>query len=315
MVVWQAPGDVPADLGQTVVSIGVFDGVHRGHQVVLGRAAEVGRQLRLPVVAVTFDPNPMAVVRPDSAPLALSSLPRRVELLTKAGADYVLILPFDEKRAQQAPADFVDDVLVTTLGSRAVVVGADFRFGHRAAGDVALLHTLGAERGFDVVAVALEGEGEVERWSSMYVREKVTLGDVAAAASALGRPFRVEGTVERGSQRGRQMGYPTANLPVADGQLVPADGVYAGWVFPLGKQYPKPMPAAISVGTNPTFDGTLRSVEPHVLDRSDLNLYGVPLAVEFVAWLRDQQRFDSTEALAAQIGDDVDQARTILGLT
>jgi riboflavin kinase/FMN adenylyltransferase len=312
MVVWQAPGDVPADLGRTVVSIGVFDGVHRGHQVVLGRAAAVGRELRVPVVAVTFDPNPMAVVRPDGAPPALTSMPRRVELLAKFGADYVLILPFDEKRAQQTAEAFVDDVLVNTLGAQAVVVGNDFRFGHRAAGDLALLQTLGAERGFGVVAVPLSGDADVGRWSSTYIRERVAFGDVAAAAAALGRPFRVEGTVERGSKRGQEMGYPTANLPVADGQLVPADGVYAGWVLPLGKQYPKPMAAAISVGTNPTFGDTQRTVEPHVLDRNDLDLYGVPIGVEFVAWLRGQQRFDSTDALAAQIGGDVEQARSML---
>lgn len=312
MVVWHAPADVPADLGRTVVTIGVFDGVHRGHRAVIGRADEVARTLRVPLVAVTFDPNPIAVLRPDAAPDALTTLPRRVELLIHAGVDYVLVLRFDKARAEQEAADFVDDVLVGSLGAQAVVVGADFRFGHRAAGDVALLETLGGERDFTVVPVEPVGDEPTGRWSSTRIRELVAAGDVAGAAVPLGRPFRVEGVVGRGSNRGRDMGYPTANLPVVEGQLVPADGVYAGWLLRLGKQHTKRMPAAISVGTNPTFGGTERTVEPHVLDRDDLDLYGVPVGVEFVERLRDQETFDSAEALAEQIGADVDQARAIL---
>lgn len=312
MVVWRAPTEVPAELGRTVVTIGVFDGVHRGHRVVLDRAVAVARGLRVPVVAVTFDPNPMAVLRPDAAPPALTTLPRRVELLTNAGADYVLVLPFDKTRAQQAPEDFVADVLVGSLAAQAVVVGADFRFGHRAAGDVRLLETLGPEHDFTVHPVEPVGDERTGRWSSSRIRELIATGDVGAAAVPLGVPFRVEGVVDRGSKRGKDMGYPTANLPVVEGALVPADGVYAGWVVRLGKQYPKRMPAAISVGTNPTFGGTQRTVEPHILDRDDLDLYGAAVGVEFVVRLRDQMTFDSAEELAEQIGADVDQTRTIL---
>lgn len=312
MVVWRAPDDVPADLGRSVVTIGVFDGVHRGHRAVLSRAVEVARPLRAPVVAVTFDPNPLVVLRPDVAPLALTSLPQRVELLTKAGADYVLVLTFDKDRAQQSAEDFVEDVLVGSLGARAVVVGADFRFGHRAAGDVATLRSLGTEHDFAVHPVEPVGDDTAGRWSSSRIRELVAAGDVAGAAVPLGRPFRVEGVVGRGSNRGKDMGYPTANLPVVEGALVPADGVYAGWVLRLGKQHPKRMPAAISVGTNPTFGDTERTIEPHILDRDDLDLYGVPVAVEFIARLRDQEKFDSAEALADQIGADVERTRTIL---
>ncbi|HEX6196750.1 MAG TPA: bifunctional riboflavin kinase/FAD synthetase [Jiangellaceae bacterium] len=312
MSVWLSPSEVPEALGRTVVTVGVFDGVHRGHQAVIGRADEMARALRVPLVAVTFDPNPIAVLRPDAAPPALTTLPRRIELLTQAGVDYVLVLRFDKERAQQEAADFVDDVLVRSLSAQAVVVGTDFRFGHRAAGDVALLETLGRERDFTVVPVEPVGDEATGRWSSTRIRELVVAGDVAAAAVPLGRPFRVQGTVGRGSNRGKDMGYPTANLPVDEGDLVPADGVYAGWLFRLGKQHPKRMPAAISVGTNPTFGGTQRTVEPHVLDRDDLDLYGAPVAIEFVERLRDQETFDSAEALAAQIGADVERTRAVL---
>jgi riboflavin kinase / FMN adenylyltransferase len=312
VAVWRSPAEVPSDLGRTVVTIGVFDGVHRGHQVVVGQAAKLAGELGLPTVAVTFDPNPMAVIRPEIAPPALLSVSRRAELLRLAGVDHVLILPFGRERSEQSAEDFVDDVLVSVLGARAVVVGGDFRFGHRAAGNVTLLGELGKDRGFVTEVVDAVGDGGVPRWSSTYVRERVAAGDVAAAAEALGRPYRVEGVVIHGAQRGRELGFPTANIPVGADELAPADGVYAGWLTRLDDPAAGPLPAAISVGTNPTFDGTERHVEPYVLDRDDLDLYGVAVAVDFVAWIRGQERFDTVEALIAQIQDDVEQTRHLL---
>jgi riboflavin kinase/FMN adenylyltransferase len=312
--VWHSPAEVPDDLGATVVTVGVFDGVHRGHQEVVGRAAAKARQLGVPLVAVTFDPNPIVVVRPGAVAPLLVSVARRVELLRGIGADHVFVLRFDRERSQQRAEDFVDEIVVELLHAKAVVVGTDFRFGHRAAGDVALLERLGKERDFVVDTVEPVGSPEVGRWSSTYVRQRIAEGDVAAAAEALGRPFRVEGVVVRGHERGRAMGFPTANVPVGEGDLVPADGVYAGRLTRLDAGDPVPLPAAISVGTNPTFDGVERTVEPYVLERDDLELYGVPVAVDFVARIRGQERFDTVDDLVAQMHRDVDATRGLLGL-
>ena len=313
MSVWYSPAELPDDLGATVVTIGVFDGVHRGHQEVVGRAAARARRLGVPLVAVTFDPNPIVVVRPGAVAPLLVPVARRVELLHGIGADHVLVLPFDRERSQQRAEDFVDEIVVELLHAKAVVVGTDFRFGHRAAGDVALLERLGKERDFVVDTVEPVGSPDVGRWSSTYVRQCVTEGDVAAAAEALGRPFRVEGVVVRGHERGRAMGFPTANVPVGDGGLVPADGVYAGYMTRLDAGDAVPLPAAISVGTNPTFDGVERTVEPYALDRDDLELYDVPVAVDFVARIRGQERFDTVDDLVAQMRRDVDATRGLLG--
>jgi riboflavin kinase/FMN adenylyltransferase len=305
---------VPKDLSATVVTIGVFDGVHRGHQEVVGRAAAKARQLGVPLVAVTFDPNPIVVVRPGAVAPLLVPVAGRVELLHRTGADHVFVLPFDRERSQQRAEDFVDEIVVELLHAKAVVVGTDFRFGHRAAGDVALLERLGKERDFVVDTVEPVGSPGVGRWSSTYVRQRIVEGDVAAAAEALGRPFRVEGVVVRGHERGRAMGFPTANVPVGEGDLVPADGVYAGRLTRLDAGDAVPLPAAISVGTNPTFDGVERTVEPYVLGRDDLELYDVPVAVDFVARIRGQERFDTVDDLVAQMHRDVDATRGLLGL-
>jgi riboflavin kinase / FMN adenylyltransferase len=312
VAVWRTPDAVPEDIGRTAVTIGVFDGVHRGHQAVIGQAAERARRAGVPLVVITLDPNPIAVVRPDAAPPSIVPLGRRIALLGEAGADHVLVLPFDKERAQQSAEDFVADVLVGTLGAALVVVGTDFRFGHRAAGDVALLERLGPEFGFSTVAIGPVGGGDVQRWSSSYVRERIAVGDVEAAAEVLGRPVRFEGTVVRGEGRGRSLGFPTANVPVVDGVVAPADGVYAGRLTRLDEPGATALPAAVSVGTNPTFGGVGRTVEPYVLDRDDLDLYGAPVAVEFVARLRDQERFDSVADLVAQMGRDVAEARRAL---
>ena len=307
---WRSLDEIPADLGATVVVIGNFDGLHRGHRVVLATARARADETGLPLVAVTFDPNPMSVLRPEHAPQQLTSIATRVELLCGAGADGVLVLPFDRAMAAWSPVEFIDRVLVRGLGVRTVVVGANFRYGVRASGDVALLREAGAERGFDAVGVELDGGPQV--WSSTYVRTCLAQGDVTGAAEALGRPYAVRGVVVEGDKRGRELGFPTANVPTKPFEAVPVDGVYAGWLTrrDTGERYP----AAISVGTNPTFDGErAHRVESYVLDRDDLELYGVEVDVEFVERLRGMVRFEGVEALVETMHDDVRRSREILG--
>jgi riboflavin kinase/FMN adenylyltransferase len=303
-----------------VITIGVFDGVHRGHQALIAAAREQADLRGLPLVAMTFDPHPLAVIGPKRAPTSLATLEHRAELLRRAGADVVEVLAFDEETAAMSPQDFVADVLVRRLGARAVVVGADFRFGHRAAGTLVTLEDEGARAGFSVVGVPLAGD-HGQRWSSTATRALIEAGEVAAAAVALGRPYRIDGEVVHGDHRGRELGFPTANLaasaiaPVQTAPpTVPSDGVYAGWVRLLDSPDAPAMPSAISVGTNPTFDGLERRVEAHVLGRDDLDLYGQAIGVEIVDRLRGQLRFDGADALVAQMCEDVVNARAVLGL-
>ena len=309
MEIWRTLADVPTELGRTVAVVGNFDGVHLGHRQVLGRARALADERGLPVVVVTFDPHPMAVLRPEHAPTQLTTMERRADLLAEAGADHLLALPFDDDMASWAPEEFVTRVLVGTVHAAAVVVGANFRFGCRAAGDVATLTELGAVHDFEAVGIPLDGGPMV--WSSTYVRTCLAAGDVAGAAEALGRPYAVRGVVVQGDQRGRELGYPTANVPTGGIADAPADGVYAGWLRRLdtGETYP----AAISVGTNPTFAGERdRRVESYVLDRTDLELYGVEVEVSFVDRLRGMTAFDSVDALLDQMALDVEHARTAL---
>nr|WP_157344659.1 bifunctional riboflavin kinase/FAD synthetase [Nocardioides sp. MAH-18] len=309
-MIWRSLDDVPADLGPTAVVIGNFDGVHLGHRHVVARAREIADQRDLTVVAVTFDPHPMAVLRPEHAPTTLTSLEVRAELLGDAGADAVLAMPFDRGVASWSPEEFVQRVLVGSLRAGAVVVGANFRFGNRAAGDVATLRELGERHGFTAEGIPLDGGPQV--WSSTYVRMSLAAGDVAGAAEALGRPYSVRGVVVEGDKRGRELGYPTANVPTDALTAVPPDGVYAGRLRRLDTG--EVFPAAISVGTNPTFDGVrYRRVETYVLDRTDLELYGVEVEVSFVDRLRGMVAFDSVDALIEQMKDDVDRARELLG--
>ncbi len=311
MTIWRSVEDVPADVvaGGTAVTIGNFDGLHRGHRAVVARTLEAATRAGVPVVAVTFDPHPMAVLRPDHAPQMLTTLEERAELLAEAGVDHVLALPFDLAMAAWSPQEFVDRVLVEALHARVVVVGANFRFGHRASGDVAFLLAAGERAGFVAEGVELDGGPQV--WSSTYVRTCLAAGDVAGAAEALGRPFSVRGVVVRGDRRGRELGYPTANVPTDGLTAAPADGVYAGWLRRLDTD--ETFPAAISVGTNPTFDGVReRRVESYVLDRDDLELYDVEVEVSFVERLRGMVAFDGVEPLVKQMAEDVDRARELL---
>ena len=316
MRVWHDLGEVDPDLGPTVVTIGNFDGVHRGHQAVLQHArAQAERLGGLQVVALTFHPHTMVVVRPDHAPAILTGPEERAELLVAAGADAVLVLPFTREVSSWTPEEFIDRVLKDALHAEAVVVGENFRFGHRAAGRVQTL----IESGLIVEALPLEGDGGTEHqpWSATYVRERIAQGDVEEAAEALGRPVRVTGVVVEGDHRGHDLGFPTANVPAEPTAAVPADGVYAGWLTVLeqvagGPAYPEPLPAAVSVGTNPTFDGPDRRVESHVLDRDDLELYGARVAVDFVKRLRGQVRYESIDDLVSQVKADIDACRQIL---
>jgi len=317
VTVWRHPSAVHVD-EPTVVTVGNFDGVHRGHRVVLRRAAAVAwraggrRDGSAAVVAVTFDPHPVSVLAPDRAPLALTRLDRRLDLLRESGADHVLVLGFDRAVAGWSPEDFVRRVLVDALHAAAVVVGTDFRFGARAAGTVDTLRAEGERHGFLVEAVEPQaGTGEAP-WSSTAVRAAIAAGDVAAAAHVLGRDHTVDGVVVEGDHRGRALGYPTANVPAPGSLAVPADGVYAGSLRRLDAADAPDWPAAVSVGTNPTFDGAQRRVEAYVLDRDDLLLYGAPVRVSFRARLRGQVRFDDAEPLVAQMASDVEATRAAL---
>jgi riboflavin kinase / FMN adenylyltransferase len=304
---WQGLGEVPADWGASVVTIGVFDGVHRGHQRIVARAAAAADAAGQPVVVVTFDPHPDEVVRPGSHPPFLCSVRRRAELLAGLGVSAVCVLPFTYEFSQLGPDEFVRAVLVERLHATHVVVGEDFRFGHRAAGDVALLAELGEKYDFTAEGVPLVAD-DGQPISSTEIRARLEAGDVAGAAVDLGRPHRVEGVVVRGHQRGRALGFPTANLETLPHTAIPADGVYAGWLTAQGEA----MPAAISVGTNPQFDGTERTVEAYAIDRVGLDLYGLHVEVDFLAYLRGQETFSSIEALLERMAVDVKRARELV---
>ena len=275
---------------------------------------ESGHRLGLPSVAITFDPHPAAVLRPDEAPELITPGAVREDLLADCGIDGLLVLDFTREFAQQTPEDFVRAVFVRGLDARSVVVGMDTRFGYRNAGDVSTLADLGEQFGFEVIA--LDDVGEGERFSSTVVRKHLRAGEVAEAARILGRPHRVVGTVVHGNHRGRALGYPTANLSEDTLGLVPSEGVYAGWLTRLDLDEGAPdrtMPAAISVGTNPTFDTQdRRTVEAYVLDRDDLDLYDERVMVEFTAHIRPTLRFDSVEELREAMGGDVARCRELL---
>lgn len=283
------------------MAIGNFDGVHAGHQRVLH--AEGGAD---ELAIITFWPHPLSVLSPKRAPKLLTDLATRIELLKQAGAGQVRVVRFDEKVAAMSPAEFVERFVVP-LDPRVVVVGENFRFGHRAVGDVKTLRELAAGR-FEVRSLPLTEIGE-ETTCSTVIRQALERGDVQLAAQHLGREFRFSGVVVVGDQRGRELGFPTANLIVAPELAVPADGVYAGWLTPRGGQR---LPAAVSVGSNPTFDGADRRVESYVLDRTDLELYGVQIDVDFVARLRGQVRFGGIEDLIVQMERDVIECRELL---
>jgi riboflavin kinase/FMN adenylyltransferase len=314
---------VPAGHGPSVVTVGMFDGVHRGHRALLDRVAAEAAARGLPAGAVTFDRHPLEVLAPPARPPLLTTLDRKVALLGAAGMDFVLVLQFTEELSQVTAEAFAQEVLMDGVGARAVVVGENFRFGHKAAGDPALLAELGRPRGVDVVAVPLHADGG-EPVSSTRVRAELARGDVRAAAASLGRAYAVEGVVVRGDGRGgRELGIPTANLDVAGGLARPANGVYAGHLGeepegPEGSGEPQggapvgqARQAAISVGVNPQFHTSGLRVEAHVLD-FDGDLLGANVWVSFEHRLRDEAAFATVDDLVAQIHRDIDQARLLL---
>ncbi|MFE6995121.1 bifunctional riboflavin kinase/FAD synthetase [Microbacterium sp. NPDC057659] len=312
MIVFRGTEDVPADFGPSVVAIGKFDGVHIGHQAVIRRMQEDAAASGARTVAVTFDRNPLALLRPEICPESVVDLERKLELLAGTGIDATLVLTFDRELSSREPADFVTGILVDALRVRTVLVGADFRFGRGGAGTPGLLRELGAQHGFTVDVVDdVFLPGSDRRVSSTWVRELLDAGDVATAAQVLGRPVSVSGEVVHGLKRGRELGFPTANLSETVDALVPADGVYAGWLVDGDQRYP----SAISVGTNPTFDDVpRRQVEAHVLGETGLDLYGHHISVEFADRLRGMVAFEGIDALIAQIDADVAAAKRLLGV-
>jgi len=310
--------EVPADLGRTVVTLGNFDGVHRGHRQVLRRVVELARERGALAVAVTFTPHPRVVHRPEAGHEDIVSPEQRVALLEDCGLDAVLLQRYSLEFAAQSAEEFVRSMFVDGLHAEAVVVGHDVRFGKDNAGDFATMVALGERYGFDVEAVdefpALEGEQPDRRCSSTWIREALAAGDVAQAAAVLGRNHVLAGEVVHGFARGRELGFPTANLQTDVAGMIPADGVYAGR---LRDAHGAVWPAAISIGSNPTFEGVSRVVEAHVIDRpeeavEDFDLYGQHVEVEFVERLRGMVAYEGVEKLIAQMREDVDRARAIL---
>lgn len=298
---------LPAPLDGAVVTVGTFDGVHLGHQALVGRAIARARALSLPAVVYTFDPHPARVIAPSKAPPVLLSIEERARVLGELGVDLVIAEPFDRAFADVTADAWVERWLVGQLHPRAVVIGFNFTYGHKRGGDPAHMARMGARFGFEVDEVgAVSVEGGVV--SSTRVRERVAAGEVAEVARLLGRPFAITGVVEHGDQRGRTIGFPTANI-AAEGEILPANGVYAGHVvLPDGRRFP----SVSNIGRRPTFAGREVRVEAHLLD-FDGDLYGQHLRLELVARLREERRFDGLPALTAQIRADAAEARAILG--
>ncbi len=299
-------GNQPAQGSGAVVAIGVFDGVHLGHREIIARAKNRARELSLPLVVLTFDPHPTAVLAPDRQPAMLTTVAYRAELLIGAGADAVVVWPFTKDFAAYPPDRFVDEILLGVLGAKAVFVGSNFTYGHRAAGNVKTLQEASTGLGFEVDSIPLL-TGGVSVFSSTMIRVAVVEGDVQRAWQLLARPHCVEGLVVHGNARGRLLGFPTANLGSLGHACIPADGVYAGWLTVAGERWP----AAISIGTNPTFAGQDRRVEAYALDRDDLDLYDQSARVEFGWRLRETLKFDSVDDLLVQMAFDCDRTRDL----
>ncbi|GAA0519548.1 bifunctional riboflavin kinase/FAD synthetase [Saccharopolyspora thermophila] len=317
---------LPGGWGRCVVTIGVFDGVHRGHQQLITHAVQQARRRGVPCVLMTFDPHPAEVVRPGSHPAQLTTLRRRAELVEQLGVDVFCVVPFTRELSRIPAEEFVHTFLVEKLHAAEIVVGENFTFGHKAAGNIELLAKLGERFGFEVASDSLvsgpvrradDPDGRSVTFSSTYIRSCIDAGDVVAAASALGRPHRLEGIVVRGAGRGgKELGFPTANLSTPPHAAIPADGVYACWFTHRRRGSAQPgrtLPAAVSVGSNPTFSGTERTVESYVLD-VDADFYGEHVDLDFVQRLRSMERFDTVQALIDQMHQDVAETRQILGV-
>ncbi len=293
-------------------TIGVFDGVHVGHQEVFRMVRVVADRLGVASAVVTFDNHPAHVVRPRSAPRLLTTLEQKLELIDAQGIDYAYVVHFDAERAGTHPGVFVEQVFVDALHAKAIVVGEDFHFGRGRSGNVDALRKIGGEWGFEVHALELIQHSDEAREpvSSTKIRRALAGGDVARAALMLGRPYEVRGTVQEGDRRGQLIGFPTANIPVTKMMAWPADAVYAGWCdLPDGSRHP----CAINIGRRPTFyeHAEQSLLEAHLID-FDGDLYGVQVAVSFVAFLRSERKFEGIDQLAIQLKKDVDEARKLL---
>jgi len=310
--VYRSLAEVPADCGPSVVAIGKFNGVHIGHREMIRVAQEKAATSGARVVVVTFDRHPASLLNPERVPADITGDWRKLNLLAEAGVESTLVLPFDEALASLTPEAFVAQVLVETLHASDVIVGHDFRFGNRASGDLTTLRELGAKYSFSVAEIADVAPESGRRVSSSWIRELIESGDVQAANELLGRTHAVRAEVVHGEARGRLLGYPTANLADDVTGCMPADGTYAGWLIDEdGTRYP----AAISIGTNPTFEGERRRrIEAHVID-AKLDLYGHTVIVEFVAYVRGMFKFDKIDELITQMDDDVVRIREILQIS
>lgn len=292
---------------ESLVCIGIFDGVHRGHQALISSAKKLARESGLGLTICTFDPHPNQVVRPDQVPKLIGDVEQRKQLLMRNGVDHVEVIAFSPEFASLTPREFAQDYLKDLLNAQTVVVGRNFTYGRNVSGGVDTLSADGIQVGFTVKVFDLvETNGTI---SSTRIRELLLLGQVLGAAELLGRNFILSGLVVKGDQRGRELGYPTANLKWDERLIVPADGVYAGYVNVSGDRFP----AAISVGTNPQFEGNTQRVEAYVLNRNDLDLYGEPIAVEFVDLIRPQKVFDTLDDYLTQIAIDVAAIAQLLG--
>lgn len=302
-------GAVPTDWPASVISIGKFDGVHAGHRAVISELKSLAEHDGLAAVVVTFDRHPLALLSPDDCPIALVSTEQKLDLLAETGIDATLVLEFNETLSSLPPEQFIENILVNSLRARHVLVGRDFRFGAKGAGDVDLLQRLSGQYGFDVRLIDDVKPDKTRRVSSTWIRELLSSGEVRAASRLLGHVPAVRGIVVHGAARGHELGFPTANLSPESEGLIPADGVYAGWLTDTGIRYP----AAISVGNNPTFEGVpQKQVEAYVLDR-EIDLYDHVVDVSFVERIRGMVAFTGIDPLIAQIRDDVERVREILG--
>jgi riboflavin kinase/FMN adenylyltransferase len=302
--------DVPDDFGPSAVTIGKFDGVHSGHRRVICELREIAAEQSLLSTVVTFDRHPLTLLKPEIAPAPLVSLAQKVELLGSLGVDATLVLTFDKELSQRSPQNFVQSILVDALHAKVVLVGSDFRFGARGAGDITLLREMGTDLGFEVRVVDDVRSTEGRRASSTWIRELLAEGRVSEAGELLGYPPCVRAIVVHGEKRGRELGYPTANLAPSPEGLIPADGVYAAWAT-IGEDR---FPAAVSVGNNPTFDGVPeKRVEAHLLDQ-DLDLYGRTIEIAFVEYVRGMVKFTNIDGLIAQMDDDTERVRAVLGV-
>lgn len=300
--------EIPESLGDTVVTIGKFDGLHAGHRALLGRLIHEARAHGRSAVVVTFDRHPAAVFRPAATPNPILSMRQKLDLLGESGIDATLVLPFTAELARMQPEEFISRVLVERLRMRTIIVGRDFRFGAGGAGTVDVLREFADRYGYEVAVLEDECDPDGTRMSATDIRRLLDEGLVAEAARSLGRPHTLSGVVVHGAKRGRELGFPTANLSPDIEGLVPADGVYAGWLS-LGD---RTWPAAISIGNNPTFEGVpQRQVEAYVIDE-DLDLYDETVEVSFAHRIRGMVRFDGMDALKERIAQDVDEARSLL---